>query len=381
MKRQINRREEILENIQKIVVKVGTSTLTNGDGSLNIEKIKKIVSELSNLSDKGYDVVLVTSGAVGAGMGKLNMTERPKTLSEKQALASVGQVALTHLYQLLFQEYGKIIGQILLTRGDFSDRRRYLNARNVCNTLLKNKIIPIINENDAVVSNELKVGDNDTLSALVSGLIDADLLIILSDVQGLYNKNPQKYEDANLIEIVGKIDDDIKKIAGGEGSKFGTGGMITKIIAAEMATKIGTNMIIASGDDPKNISRIVEKENIGTLFTKKNKKISSKKYWLAYGTNKKGLLTIDEGAEKALFKGKSLLPVGIKSFEGDFDKGTVVKIMNMKNENIATGISNYSSDEIELIKGHRSEDIEKILGHKYDDVVVHIDNMVVTKGQ
>ena len=381
MKRQINRREEILENIQKIVVKVGTSTLTNGDGSLNIEKIKKIVSELSNLSDKGYDVVLVTSGAVGAGMGKLNMTERPKTLSEKQALASVGQVALTHLYQLLFQEYGKIIGQILLTRGDFSDRRRYLNARNVCNTLLKNKIIPIINENDAVVSNELKVGDNDTLSALVSGLIDADLLIILSDVQGLYNKNPQKYEDANLIEIVGKIDDDIKKIAGGEGSKFGTGGMITKIIAAEMATKIGTNMVIASGDEPKNISRIVEKENIGTLFTKKNKKISSKKYWLAYGTNKKGLLTIDEGAEKALFKGKSLLPVGIKSFEGDFDKGTVVKIMNMKNENIATGISNYSSDEIELIKGHRSEDIEKILGHKYDDVVVHIDNMVVIKGQ
>ena len=380
MKRQINRREEILENIQKIVVKVGTSTLTNEDGGLNIEKIKKIVSELSNLSNKGYDVVLVTSGAVGAGMGRLNMTERPKTLSEKQALASVGQVALTHLYQLLFQEYGKIIGQILLTRGDFSDRRRYLNARNVCNTLLKNKIIPVINENDAVVSNELKVGDNDTLSALVSGLIDADLLIILSDVQGLYNKNPQKYEDANLIEIVGKIDDDIKKTADGEGSKFGTGGMITKIIAAEMATKIGTNMVIASGEDPKNISRKVEKENIGTLFTKKNKKISSKKYWLAYGTNKKGVVTIDEGAEKALFKGKSLLPVGIKSFEGNFEKGTVVKIMNMKNENIATGISNYSSDEIELIMGHRSEDIENIIGHKYDDVVVHIDNMVITKG-
>lgn len=380
MKRQTNRREEILENIQKIVVKVGTSTLTKEDGNLNIEKIKKIVAELSNLSNKGYDVVLVTSGAVGAGMGKLGLTERPKTLSEKQALASVGQVALTHLYQLLFQEYGKIIGQLLLTRGDFSDRRRYLNARNVCNTLLKNKIIPVINENDAIVSNELKVGDNDTLSALVSGLIDADLLIILSDVQGLYNKNPQKYEDANLIEIVGKIDDDIKKTAGGEGSKFGTGGMITKIIAAEMATKIGTNMVIASGEDPKNITRIVEKENVGTLFAKKNKKISSKKYWLAYGTNKKGVVTIDEGAEKALFKGKSLLPVGIKSFEGNFEKGTVVKIMNMKNENIATGISNYSSDEIELIMGHRSEDIENILGHKYDDVVVHIDNMVITKG-
>ena len=380
MKRQINRREEILKNIQKIVVKVGTSTLTKEDGNLNIEKIKKIVSELSNLSDKGYDVVLVTSGAVGAGMGRLNMTERPKTLSEKQALASVGQVALTHLYQMLFQEYGKIIGQLLLTKGDFSDRRRYLNARNVCNTLLKNKIVPIINENDAVVANEIKVGDNDTLSALVSGLIDADLLIILSDVQGLYNKNPQKYEDANLIEIVGKIDEDIRKTAGGEGSKFGTGGMITKIIAAEMATKIGTNMVIASGEDPRNITRIVEKENIGTLFTKKHKKISSKKYWLAYGTNKKGVLIIDEGAEKALFKGKSLLPVGIKEIEGDFEKGTVVKIMNLKNATVATGISNYSSDEIGLIKGHKSENIEKILGHKYDDVVVHIDNMVIIKG-
>jgi glutamate 5-kinase len=380
MKRQINRREEILKNIQKIVVKVGTSTLTKEDGNLNIEKIKKIVSELSNLSDKGYDVVLVTSGAVGAGMGRLNMTERPKTLSEKQALASVGQVALTHLYQMLFQEYGKIIGQLLLTKGDFSDRRRYLNARNVCNTLLKNKIVPIINENDAVVANEIKVGDNDTLSALVSGLIDADLLIILSDVQGLYNKNPQKYEDANLIEIVGKIDEDIRKTAGGEGSKFGTGGMITKIIAAEMATKIGTNMVIASGEDPRNITRIVEKENIGTLFTKKYKKISSKKYWLAYGTNKKGVLIIDEGAEKALFKGKSLLPVGIKEIEGDFEKGTVVKIMNLKNEAVATGISNYSSDEIGLIRGHKSENIEKILGHKYDDVVVHIDNMVIIKG-
>ena len=380
MKRQINRREEILKNIQKIVVKVGTSTLTKEDGNLNIEKIKKIVSELSNLSDKGYDVVLVTSGAVGAGMGRLNMTERPKTLSEKQALASVGQVALTHLYQMLFQEYGKIIGQLLLTKGDFSDRRRYLNARNVCNTLLKNKIVPIINENDAVVANEIKVGDNDTLSALVSGLIDADLLIILSDVQGLYNKNPQKYEDANLIEIVGKIDEDIRKTAGGEGSKFGTGGMITKIIAAEMATKIGTNMVIASGEDPRNITRIVEKENIGTLFTKKHKKISSKKYWLAYGTNKKGVLIIDEGAEKALFKGKSLLPVGIKEIEGNFEKGTVVKIMNLKNETVATGISNSSSDEIGLIKGHKSENIEKILGHKYDDVVVHIDNMVIIKG-
>lgn len=379
MKTKMNTRDEILKNIQKVVVKVGTSTLTNVDGSLDIDKIKKIVLELSNLSDKGYDVALVTSGAVGAGMGRLGLTERPKTLSEKQAVSAVGQVSLMHLYQTFFQEHNKVIGQLLLTKGDFSDRKRYLNARNVCNTFLSKKIIPIINENDAVVADELKVGDNDTMSALVSGLIDADLLIILSDIDGLYNKNPQKYEDANLIEIVGNINEDIRNMAGGEGSKFGTGGMITKIIAAEMATKIGTNLVIVNGSEPNNISRVIEKENIGTLFVKKHKKISSRKYWLAYGTNKKGIITVDEGAEKALFKGNSLLPVGIKSVEGVFDKGTVLKIENLEKKVIATGISNYSSEEIELIKGYKSDEIEKILGHKYDDVVIHIDNMVLSE--
>ncbi len=372
-------RELLLKNVQKIVVKVGTSTLTKSDGQLNIEKIKKIVLELSNLSDKGYDVALVTSGAVGAGMGMLNMPERPKTLSEKQAVSAVGQVSLMHLYQTLFQEHNKVIGQLLLTKGEFSDRRRYLNVRNVCNTFFDKKIIPVINENDAIVADELKVGDNDTMSALVSGLIDADLVIILSDIDGLYNKNPQKYEDAKLIELVGDITEDVKNMAGGEGSKFGTGGMITKIIAAEMATKIGTNLVIANGDDPKNITRVVEKENIGTLFVRKNKKISSKKYWLAYGTNKKGIVTIDEGAEKALLSGKSLLPVGIKSVEGRFDEGAVIKIENLKKEIIATGITNYSSDEIEVIKGKQSEEIEGILGYQYHADVVHIDNMLVNK--
>ena len=370
-------RKNLLKDLKKIVVKVGTSTLTKNDGNLNIEKIKKIVFELSKLSDKGYEVVLVTSGAVGAGMGKLNLSEKPKALSEKQAVAAVGQVSLMHLYQSLFEEHKKMIGQLLLTKLDFADRKRYLIARNVCNTLLNKKIIPIINENDAVVADEIKVGDNDTLSALVSGLIDADLLIILSDVNGLYNKNPQKYADALLFETVYKIDDEIRAMAGGEGSKFGTGGMSTKITAAEMATKIGTNLIIASGEDPANISKIVEKENIGTLFVKENKKISSRKYWLAYGPHKKGLVVIDEGAQKAICKGSSLLPVGIRAVEGNFDRGTVLKITNINNEIIATGISNYSSEEIELIKGQKSEVIEKILGHKYDDVVIHIDNMLV----
>ena len=376
-----NTREEILENIQRIVVKVGTSTLTNENGHLDIEKIRKIVLELSNLQDKGYDVILVSSGAVGAGMGLLNINEKPKTLAEKQMLSAVGQVSLMQIYQTLFKEHNKIVGQLLLTKEEFSNRKRYLNMRNVCNAFLKRKIIPIINENDAIVSNALKikVGDNDTMSALVSGLIDADLLIILSDIDGLYNKNPRKYEDANLIHIVGDINEDIKKMAGAEGSKFGTGGMITKIIAAEMVTKIGTSLVIASGDEPKNITRIVEKENIGTLFVKKNKKISLRKYWLAYGPSKEGALTIDNGAKSALKNGKSLLSVGIKSVEGTFDKGAIVEIEDLKGKVIATGISNYSSEEINLIKGEQSENIEEILGYKYDDAIIHIDNVAMKK--
>ncbi|WP_369716857.1 glutamate 5-kinase [Leptotrichia alba] len=376
-----NTREEILENIQRIVVKVGTSTLTNENGHLDIEKIRKIVLELSNLQDKGYDVILVSSGAVGAGMGLLNINEKPKTLAEKQMLSAVGQVSLMQIYQTLFKEHNKIVGQLLLTKEEFSNRKRYLNMRNVCNAFLKRKIIPIINENDAIVSNALKikVGDNDTMSALVSGLIDADLLIILSDIDGLYNKNPRKYEDANLIHIVGDINEDIKKMAGAEGSKFGTGGMITKIIAAEMVTKIGTSLVIASGDEPKNITRIVEKENIGTLFVKKNKKISLRKYWLAYGPSKEGALTIDNGAKTALKNGKSLLSVGIKSVEGTFDKGAIVEIEDFEGKVIATGISNYSSEEINLIKGEQSENIEEILGYKYDDAIIHIDNVAMKK--
>ena len=376
-----NTREEILENIQRIVVKVGTSTLTNENGHLDIEKIRKIVLELSNLQDKGYDVILVSSGAVGAGMGLLNINEKPKTLAEKQMLSAVGQVSLMQIYQTLFKEHNKIVGQLLLTKEEFSNRKRYLNMRNVCNAFLKRKIIPIINENDAIVSNALKikVGHNDTMSARASGWIDADLLTLLPDIDGLYNKNPRKYEDANLIHIVGDINEDIKNMAGAEGSKFGTGGMVTKIIAAEMVTKIGTSLVIASGDEPKNITRIVEKENIGTLFVKKNKKISLRKYWLAYGPSKEGALTIDNGAKTALKNGKSLLSVGIKSVEGTFDKGAIVEIEDLKGKVIATGISNYSSEEINLIKGEQSENIEEILGYKYDDAVIHIDNVAMKK--
>lgn len=372
-------REEKLKDIQKIVVKVGTSTLTDEKGNLNLKKIEKIVTELSNLSNKGYGVLLVTSGAVGAGMGLLNITEKPKSIAEKQMLSAVGQLSLMHIYKTFFEKHNKVIGQLLLTKSDFSNRKRYLNMRNVCNTFLEKNIIPIINENDAIVSDAvaLKVGDNDTMSALVSGLVDADLLIIMSDIDGLYNKNPNKYKDAELINVVEEVNDEIRKMAGGEGSKFGTGGMITKIIAAEMATKIGTNLVIVNGNEPENITRVVEKENIGTLFVGQNKKIASRKYWLAYGTNKGGTIIVDKGAEQALLSGKSLLPSGIIAVLDDFDKGEVVDIENLDGKKIAVGITNYSSYDINEIKGKQSSEIEDVLGYKYDDVVVHIDNMLI----
>ena len=370
-------RKELLKDVKRIVIKVGTSTLTTQEGKLNEEKIRLIVKSVSELVDKGLDVVLVTSGAVGAGMGELNLNERPKSLSEKQALASVGQVALMHLYRLLFWAHSKTIAQLLLTRGDFSDRNRYISARNVCNALLAKKIIPIINENDPVVNDELKVGDNDTLSALVAGLIDAELVIILSDIDGLYDKNPSKFKDAKFINLVENIDENVLKAADGEGSKFGTGGMRTKITAAQMATKIGSNLIIASGADPRNIVKIIEGERIGTLFLKSDKKISSRKYWLGYGTSKKGALVIDEGALNALKNGKSLLSVGIKSVSGKFERGDVVEVRNAQNELVAKGISNYASDELARIAGQKSEDIERILGHRYDESAVHIDNMIL----
>jgi len=372
-------RKELIQKPKRIVVKIGTSTLTKNNGELDEEKIKKIVTNLSKINDE-IDVIFVTSGAVGAGMGQLKLSQKPKSISEKQALAAVGQVSLIHLYQVLFWAHGKSIAQLLLTKDDFNDRKRYLNIKNVCNALLEKKIIPIINENDPVVGEGIKgikVGDNDTLSALVAGLVEADLLIILSDIAGLYDKNPSEFSDAKFINLVSKIDEKIQNMAGSEGSKFGTGGMRTKIIAAKMATKIGTNLVIACGDEPENLIRIVKGDEVGTLFLRQDKKLSSKKYWLSYGSENSGGILADDGAISALKDGKSLLAVGIKGFVGEFERGDVVEILSVKNELIAKGISNYSSNEISQIAGKKSDAIEQILGYKYDDSVIHIDNIVL----
>ena len=372
-------RKELLGGVKRIVVKVGTSTLANADGSLNEDKIKQIVANLSELNENA-EVVFVTSGAVGAGMGQMKLAHKPKSIVEKQALAAIGQVSLIHLYQILFWAHGKTIAQLLLTKDDFSDRRRYLNMRSVLRSLLAKKIIPVINENDPVVGEGIKgvkVGDNDTLSALVSGLIEADLLVILTDIDGLYDKNPSVFADAKFINLVENLDDSIRAAAGAEGSKFGTGGMRTKITAAEMTTKNGTHLIIANGTDPRNIVRAAQGYEVGTLFLAGKNRINSRKYWLAYSAADKGSVAIDAGAAKALKEGKSLLAVGIREVAGEFERGETLAIKDASGQALARGITNYSSAELALIKGRKSEEIEAVLGYKYEDEALHIDNIAL----
>jgi len=370
-------RKDYLKDTKRLVVKVGTSTLTFENGLLNIPRIDKLVNELANLQNKGYEIILVTSGAVGAGMGSLSLEQRPKTLPEKQAIASVGQVALIHLYQKLFYKYGKQIGQLLLTKEDISNRERYLNARNSCLKLISMGIIPIINENDAVVIDEIKVGDNDTLSAFTSTLVDADLLLILSDIDGLYTNNPKIDPDATLIYTVKKIDDHIRSIATGAGSKFGTGGMSTKISAGEIVTSAGIPMIIAKGFDPTIIGNVMDGHEIGTLFLETKIKLNARKHWINYEATKKGTIFIDDGAITALKSKNSLLSIGILKCEGNFHKGEVVSICDNEQNEIAVGISNYSQIEVDLIKGKNSSDIIHILGYKDYNEVVHMDNMFI----
>ena len=372
-------RKELLGGVKRIVVKIGTSTLANADGSLNEDKIKQIVANLSELNENA-EVVFVTSGAVGAGMGQMKLAHKPKSIVEKQALAAIGQVSLIHLYQILFWAHGKTIAQLLLTKDDFSDRRRYLNMRSVLRSLLAKKIIPVINENDPVVGEGIrgvKVGDNDTLSALVAGLIEADLLVILTDIDGLYDKNPSVFADAKFINLVENSDDSIRAAAGAEGSKFGTGGMRTKITAAQMATKNGTHLIIANGADPRNIVRAAQGCEVGTLFLAGKNRINSRKYWLAYSAADNGSVAIDAGAAKALKEGKSLLAVGIREVAGEFERGETLAIKDASGQALARGITNYSSAELALIKGRKSEEIEAVLGYKYEDEALHIDNIAL----
>lgn len=366
-----------IENAKRIVIKVGTSTLTHHTGKLNFWRIEKLVREMSDLANQGKEILLVTSGAVGAGMERLGLKEKPKTIPEKQAAAAVGQGILMHTYAKLFAEYGQTAAQVLLTREDSVKRSRYTNSRNTLLSLLKMGVIPVINENDAVAIDELKIGDNDTLSAMVASIVDADVLIILSDIEGMYNDNPQKNPEAVLISEIADITPEIEGLAGGAGSLRGTGGMFTKVQAGKIAVNSGVAMIIASGMREGVLRDILKGESVGTLFLSKENRLQIRKRWLAFGARTCGMITIDKGCEKALLTGSSLLAAGIKKVDGDFEHGNTVGIMTLEGREIARGIANYNSEETKKIQGLHTYEITQVLGTKPYDEIIHRDNLVL----
>ena len=367
-----------LAEAKRIVVKVGTSTLTHSTGKLNLWRIEKLVRELADLANQGKEMILVTSGAVGAGMELLGLTEKPKTIPQKQAAAAVGQGILMHTYEKFFGEYGQVVAQVLLTREDSVKRTRYTNCRNTLLTLIKMGVIPIINENDAVSIDELKIGDNDTLSAMVASIVDADVLIILSDVEGVYTGNPQSNPDAQLIGEIADITPEMEALAGGAGSLRGTGGMYTKIQAGKIAVNSGISMVIASGLRDGVLRDVLAGENVGTIFLSKENRLQVRKRWLAFGARTQGIITIDKGCEKAILSGgSSILAAGIVAVTGHFNHGNTVSVVTMEGREIARGIANYNEEDTRKIMGTHTNELIKILGSKPYDEVIHRDNMVL----
>lgn len=366
---------------KRIVVKVGTGILTSKSFRLNRAWIKKLVAQIAALINRDIEVILVTSGAIGAGMGTLGLDSRPRLLPQQQAAAAIGQSQLMKIYDTFFKHHNLVTAQILLTRDDLSCRRRYLNAKNTLLTLLGYNVVSIINENDTVSVDEIKFGDNDKLSALVASLVQADLLIILSDIDGLYATRPKEkgYESKkNVISIVERIDSEIEKVATKSTSKVGTGGMATKLEAAKICCASGIACIVGNGKVANILSRILDGQNIGTLFIPRGQQLVAKKRWIGFNTKVMGQIFVDEGAKQALIiRKKSLLPRGIANVCGTFVAGDTVSILDTKNREFARGMVSYSSSELAKIKGQRSDQIKAILGYKYYDEVVHRDNLVI----
>ena len=358
-----------------IVIKFGTSTLTHSQKSLSRPYMLELVKQIAQLHQH-HRVIVVTSGAAAAGRDYLGHPELPKTLANKQMLAAVGQSQLIRTWESLFDIYGIHIGQILLTRADIDDRERFLNARDTLNALLEHGIIPVINENDTVATEEFKVGDNDNLSALVAILAQADQLYLLTDQEGLFSADPRKDPNAMLLSVVEKITPHIREIAGGSSTGLGTGGMSTKIIAADIATRSGVETIIASGSRENALVDLANGKAIGSKFLVQSDRLEGRKQWL-FAAPQVGFIYVDSGAEAALSAHKSLLPVGITQIKGEFSRGEVVKIFNADDKALAIGLTRYSSDDLARIKGKKSQDIETILGYEFGSVALHSDEMVV----
>jgi glutamate 5-kinase len=366
-----------LSQAKRIVIKVGTSSITDANYRMNPHKVKKIAREITALKERGKEVILVTSGAIGAGIGKLDLKQRPRDIKVLQATAAVGQNILMSTYDKYFSAHDLIIAQVLLTHAAFRNRQRYLNLRNTLDTLLKSGVIPIINENDTVAVDEIKLGDNDNLSALVASNLDADLLIILSDVDGLYTANPKRNNQAELISVVDELTSEIEHGAD-KGGRTGVGGMKTKLQAAKIVMKAGIPMVIVNSREENVLVRVIEGEPLGTLFMPKTEKLNGRAHWIRFASSPKGHIRVDDGAKSAIIKnGSSLLASGIIGVENEFKSGDPVSIVDTDGVAFAKGITNYSSSDIEKIKGAQSREIERILGRKDHAEVVYRGNLVL----
>ncbi|MCC6212060.1 MAG: glutamate 5-kinase [Burkholderiales bacterium] len=361
-----------------LVIKVGSSLVTNQGRGLDAQAIARWAAQIAQLRALGRKCVLVSSGAIAEGLLRLGWTRRPSAIHELQAAAAVGQMGLAQCYESCFREHGLATAQVLLTHADLADRQRYLNARSTLRTLLELGVIPVINENDTVVTDEIKLGDNDTLGALVANLVEADALIILTDQEGLFDADPRKAAGARLIEERDAGDPDLAAVAGGTGSAFAKGGMITKVRAAQRAARSGAHTVIASGRAPDALLRIARGERVGTLLTASTLPIAAKKQWLADHLTLAGELMLDAGAVKALASGgRSLLPVGVTEVKGQFERGAVVACRDPRGREIARGLVNYSADEARRIMRRPSSEIEAILGYVDEPELIHRDNLVL----
>jgi len=366
------------DRTKRAVIKVGSNVLTGDDG-LNLKAMRSIARQICKLIDGGLEVILVSSGAMASGVKKIGLDRRPDELPQRQAVAAIGQAGLMMEYEKAFGRYNRKVAQILLTSEDLSSRKRYLNARNTINTLLSWEVVPIINENDTVWVEEIKLGDNDNLAAMITLLMDADILINLTDIDGLYTKDPRAFENAELIREVSTITRDTEKFAGEIPGALGTGGMISKIKAARKVNSAGVPMVIAKGDKPNILLNLFAGQKHGTFFVPKTEKLPSRKCWIAFSLKPKGVIKIDDGAVKAILKnGKSLLPSGIIAVIDDFGAGAPVEFRNERNHTLGIGLVNYSSAEIQKIMGLKSNHIKQVLGHKSYDEVIHRDNLAIT---
>jgi glutamate 5-kinase len=368
----------LLAHVKRVVIKIGSGVISNGDG-LDLARIATICEDVKDLRQRGYEVILVSSGAVAAGKSALAIVGKPKTIPLKQAAAAIGQNHLMRAYNDSLRQHGLTAGQVLLTRDDLANRRRYLNARNTLMTLLEHGIVPIINENDTVVVDEIRFGDNDNLSAMATNLVEAQLLAILSDVDGLHESDPRHNPGARLVSEVERITPEIEAMAGIDDSDLGTGGMSTKLKAAKRATLYGAGTAIINGTTPHNLLHLFDGHELGTYFLPARDPMAARKHWIAFTKKPKGKLILDNGAQKAVTeRGKSLLPSGIHQLEGSFERGDAVRLCDLEGHEFAKGVTNYNSSELARIIGKKTKEIESILGYQYGDEVVHRDNLVIS---